>query len=50
MPKELVDESDNGPSDNINLLREEIIRPGDLVGWSDTRSISEDLDYSNEFG
>jgi len=52
MPQELLNESTNRPIDNLNIqqLPEEIIRPGDLVGWSDTRGIYEDLDYSNEFG
>lgn len=50
MPQELLEEPSTRPSDAQNVQHEEIIRPGDLVGWSDTRSIYEDLDYSNEFG
>jgi hypothetical protein len=45
-----LEDSTNRPDDNLNIQHEEIIRPGDLVGWSDTRSIYEDLDWSNEFG
>ena len=50
MPQELFIESSNKPEDTMNIQHEEIIRPGDLVGWSDTRSIHDDLDWSNEFG
>lgn len=55
MPQELLDETqENNRPSNISHLQYEdaitAIRPGDLVGWSDTRSIYEDLDYNNEFG
>lgn len=53
MPQELLEEETRRPTESSHVQYEDAItaiRPGDLVGWSDTRSIYEDLDYNNEFG